>query len=94
MNEKTRDKSKDDLLKFPCSYPLKVIGRNTEQFYAVVGAIIERHVPEGNSITYTGRKSSGDKYLALTATFRAESREQLSAIYEALNDHELVLFTL
>ena len=85
---------KKDLLKFPCYYPLKAIGRNTDQFYSVVGEIIERYVPGGNGITYTGRKSRGDRYLAITATFRAESREQLSAIYEALNGHELVLLTL
>lgn len=94
MDDKGRDNSEGELLKFPCSYPLKVIGKNTNEFHAVVSAIIERYIPESDSITYTGRISSGDKYLSITATFRAESQEQLSMIYEALNGNELVLFTL
>ena len=88
------DNRKEELIKFPCSYPLKVIGRNTNEFYSAVSAIIERHVPEGESITYSGRTSSGDKYLSITATFSAESSEQLSAIYQELSGHELVLITL
>jgi putative lipoic acid-binding regulatory protein len=94
MNRKGRDDSEGQLLKFPCPYFLKVIGKNTNQFYSVVGSIIERHVPETESISYAGRTSSGDKYLAITATFKAESQEQLSEIYAALNRHDLVLLTL
>ena len=82
------------LMDFPCSYPLKVIGKNTNEFYSVVAAIIERHVPDGSRITYTGRVSSGEKYLSITATFSAESQEQLTAIYRELSGHRLVLFTL
>jgi uncharacterized protein len=82
------------LMDFPCSYPLKVIGKNTNEFYSTVSAIIERHVSDGSRITYTDRVSSGDKYLSITATFSAESQEQLAAIYRELNDHRLVLFTL
>lgn len=94
MSGKEHDNPKDQLIKFPCSYPLKVIGKNTNEFYSVVSTIIERHVPESDSITYTSRVSSGDKYLSITAAFHAENQEQLTAIYEDLNGHELVLFTL
>jgi putative lipoic acid-binding regulatory protein len=83
-----------EVMEFPCSFPLKVIGKNTQEFYAVVSAIIEKHVPGNDRITYSGRSSSGDKYLSITATFLAESREQLDAVYSDLNKHELVLYTL
>lgn len=79
---------------FPCSYPLKVMGKNTNEFYSVVCAIIERHVPEGNEITYSARTSSGDKYLSITATFTMESRDQMDAIYRDLKANHLVLMTL
>jgi putative lipoic acid-binding regulatory protein len=82
------------LMDFPCSYPLKVIGKNTNEFYSTVSAIIEKHVPDSSRISYTDRVSSGDKYLSITATFSAESQEQLTAIYRELSDHKLVLFTL
>lgn len=88
------DDNAKDLMKFPCPYHLKVIGKNTNEFYSVVSAIIEKHVPGSNEIAYSGRASSGDKYLSITATFPAESREQLTAIYRDLNGHELVLITL
>lgn len=87
------NEAKDELMEFPCSYPLKVIGKNTNEFYSVVSAIIEKYVRKSDEITYSGRVSSGDKYLSITATFPAESREQLTAIYRELNGHELVLLT-
>ena len=89
MNEREKK-----LMDFPCSYPLKVIGKNTNEFYSVVAAIVERHVPDSSGITYTSRVSSGEKYLSITATFSAESQEQLTAIYRELNDHRLVVYTL
>jgi len=82
------------LLQFPCSYPLKVLGQNTNAFHPMVSAIIEKHVAEGAEVTYFTRVSSGDKYMSITATFIAQSQEQLSTIYEELNQHELVLITL
>ena len=87
-------KERASLLQFPCSYPLKVLGQNTNAFYAMVSAVIEKHVAEGTEITYLTRVSSGDKYMSITATFIAQSQQQLSAIYEELNRHELVLITL
>ena len=87
-------KERASLLQFPCPYPLKVLGQNTNAFYAMVSAIIEKHVVEGAEVTYFTRVSSGDKYMSITATFIAQSQEQLNAIYEELNQHELVVATL
>ena len=87
-------KEQRSLLQFPCSYPLKVLGQNTNAFQAMVRAIIEKHIGEGAEVTYFTRVSSGDKYMSVTATFIAQSQEQLNAIYEELNQHELVLTTL
>ena len=79
---------------FPCSYVLKVMGKNTHEFYSVVSAIIERHVPTPSEIAYSSRTSRGNKYLSITATFTMEKRAQMEAIYEDLNAHHLVLMTL
>jgi hypothetical protein len=70
------------------------MGKNTDEFYAVVSAIIEKHTAEGDEVTYHSRTSSGDKYISITATLSAQDQEQLTAIYEELNRHELVLTTL
>ncbi len=85
---------KGTLFQFPCPYPLKVMGRNTSEFYSAVSTIVEKHVAPGNEITYSSRTSSGEKYLSITATFPAESQEQLYALYKELNEHDLVLMTL
>ena len=85
---------KPKLLQFPCSYPLKVMGKNTHEFYAVVSAIIGSHLTGSGDATYHSTTSSGGKYLSVTATFQAQSEEQLAAIYKELNQSALVLMTL
>jgi uncharacterized protein len=81
-------------IQFPCLYPLKVMGKNTHEFYTVVSAIIGGHIAEGDEVTYHSRTSSGGKFISVTATFRAQSQEQLNGIYDDLNHHELVVMTL
>ncbi len=70
------------------------MGRNTNAFHAAVTAIIEKHVAATCQVAYSTRMSSQDTYMSITATFIAESSTQLSAIYEELSRHELVLMTL
>ncbi len=80
-------------MEFPCIFPLKAIGKDTGEFEAVVAEIVRRHVP--NFVDdITTRSSSGGKYLAVTATFVATSREQLDALYRELSAHELVLMLM
>jgi len=80
-------------LQFPCSFPVKVMGHNSEAFSSAIRVIVERHAAVGD-ISYSSQPSSRDKYLSITATFTAQSKEQLNALYQELNDHELVLMTL
>ena len=83
----------DTCFTFPCTFPLKVMGQNNEAFEAAVRDVLQRHL--GSSpVTYARRPSSGGKYLSLTATFTATSREQLDALYRELNGLELVVMTL
>ncbi|HEY4723266.1 MAG TPA: DUF493 domain-containing protein [Anaerolineae bacterium] len=42
----------------------------------------------------TSRTSNGGKYLSVTATFIADSREQLDGLYQELSDHARVLMLL
>jgi uncharacterized protein len=86
-------KKTDTCFQFPCSYPLKVMGLNTEIFEAVIAAIFEKHVSP-DQISYSRRLSRGGKYLSITGTFTARSKDQLDALYRELNDHDLVVMTL
>ena len=82
-----------DLLAYPCTFPLKVVGLNAESFERAVREVLRKHLGD-NVVEYEARRSSGGKYLSVTATFAAESREQVEAIYRELKGHELVVMTL
>ncbi len=79
---------------FPCSFPLKAFGRDSDDFEAVVIEIVRRHVPDLDDSAVSIRLSSGSAYRAVTATFTARSREQLDALYLELSRHEQVLMVL
>ncbi len=85
---------KEKLMTFPCSFPLKVMGENTSEFYSVVCTIIEKHVGANSEVAYSVRTSSGEKYMSITATFSARSEEQLAALYKELGEHRLIKFAL
>ena len=80
-------------IEFPCSFPLKVMGLNSELFEPAMRMVFETYVRTG-PIAYTKQPSSSGKYVSITVTFTAVSREQLDALYRALNNHELVVMTL
>ena len=83
-----------DIFHFPCSFPIKAFGRNSDDFEALVIAIVRRHAPDLDDRAVTSRTSSGDAYRAVTATFTAYSRAQLDALYTELSGHEQVLMVL
>ena len=81
-------------LQFPCSFPIKAMGLADEGFDSQVVGIVRRHSPDILEGAVTTRASSGGKYLAVTVTIHAQSREQLDAIYQDLVACEQVLFAI
>ena len=81
----------EDLLKFPCPFPLKAIGKGKDDFEEVVLSIVNRHVSTLGEDSVKSRPSKQGKYLAVTVTFTAQSKTQLEAIYQELGTHEQVL---
>lgn len=84
----------DTIWNFPCPFPLKAFGRNSDDFEALVVEIVRRHAPDLDDSAVSRRTSDGDTYRAVTATFMAHSREQLDALYAELNSHEQILMVL
>lgn len=82
------------LLEFPCRFPIKAMGRNSEEFVRVVTGIIlsEAELHAGEAITTSPSKAGN--YLALTAVIDAQSQTQLDSIYQALTDSDLVVMAL
>ena len=79
---------------YPQQVPLKVVGDNGDDLRDALNAALARHLPEGTTVEFEMRESSGGKYVALTATFMAESREQLINVYTELRQCEAVRFLL
>jgi len=82
------------LLEFPCHFPLKVIGKNVEEFEIQVMGVVHKHVIEADTAQCRRRLSAGNKYLALTISFMAQSQEQLDSIYTELKTLEHVMVML
>lgn len=78
------DLSREEL-KFPCEYPIKVIGLATDPFKKTILDIVYQHFKKKISddlISY--KMSKNNKYLSITVNFRAESRSHVDAIYSDL----------
>ncbi len=84
----------DSPFEFPCSFPIKVMGRHEPDFEALVVAMIEGHVGSIPAENVRSRESSGGRYLSVTVTVTAESRAQLDDVYRTLTASEQVLFVL
>jgi len=84
----------DELFQFPCEFPIKVMGRDSESFRSLTLAIVERHAGPLAAANITERPSRRGRFLALTYTIRAESRAQLDRIYQELTDSGVVLVVL
>ena len=82
----------ESLLKFPTDLPIKVFGRNDDEFRAAVVEIIEKHY--GKAYTVTEQQSKQAAYVSLTIVVRAESRAQLDAVYQDFVGCERILMAL
>jgi putative lipoic acid-binding regulatory protein len=84
----------ETLFVFPCDYPLKVMGRRSDDFRSLVLGIMQKHVGSIAPEQIEERPSKDGNYLSLTCTFQATSREQLDALYRDLTSCERVLIVL
>jgi putative lipoic acid-binding regulatory protein len=83
-----------ELLQFPLDFPIKVVGVNENGFVHAITHIAKQFDPQFDPATIALRESGGGKYLGLTITVRATSREQLDDLYRALSTHPLARWVL
>ncbi len=86
--------SPDTHLEFPCTFPIKAMGLSGTDFDLLVVEIVTRHTGPLNEGAVTLRPSSNGKYVSVTVTIHAESKQQLDAVYRELTAHERVLMAL
>jgi putative lipoic acid-binding regulatory protein len=84
----------EPLLTFPCEFIIKVFGVASNEFEATVISIIREHIADIREDAFRTRPSKDGKYIAMTITINAISREQLDEIYRDLTKNPLVLMAL
>ena len=81
------------LIEYPCDFPIKIMGRTEPGFAQAIVEVVKRHA-ELDPSNVEMRLSKKNRYLSITCTIRATSREQLDELYRELCDHPGVLMVL
>ena len=82
------------LIEYPCEFPIKIMGHTQAGFAQSVLEVVSRHAPDFDGATMAMKTSKHGKYLSITCTINATSREQLDALYQELCDHPMVVMVL
>lgn len=94
MSDSDSGESALALLEYPGRFPLKVFGKDNEDFESVVVDLVRARIPEAEHIEINRRLSSGGKFVALTLTFTVHTQQQLEDIYQDLYQCEQVVMSL
>lgn len=88
------DNRDESLLKFPCQFPVKAMGRTGPELEIAIMEIFGRHVPDipQGAVKFVASKKGN--YTSITVTINAQSKQQLDDIYRDLSACEHVLYAL
>ena len=88
------DLRKDSLIEYPSLFPIKVMGLSQDGFVHALVDVAKQFDPHFDAASVELRPSTGGKYLGVTLTVTATSREQLDNLYRALTSHPMVKVVL
>jgi putative lipoic acid-binding regulatory protein len=86
--------SDDSVLEFPCPFPIKLMGRDTPEFRATARALVEKHAGEIADEAVQAALSRNGRFVSVTITITATSKQQLDDIYREVTAHSDVLMAL
>lgn len=84
----------ESLIQYPCQFPIKVMGLRVDGFVHAVTYIAKQFDPAFDASTIELRESKAGKYLGVTITVTATSRDQLDSLYQTLSTHPMVKVVL
>lgn len=88
---KQEENPTESLLQFPCSFPIKALGKATEDLSTLVVEIIQRYCSDVlPASAITTRPSRNGNYIAVTVTIEAHNQQQLDNIYLGLTSNEKI----
>lgn len=82
------------ILDFPCDFPIKMMGKDRPAFHDAARAVIEQHAGPIDENAVRASNSRNGRFVSLTITIRANSQQQLDAIYVDLSAHDEILVAL
>lgn len=97
MNKKQQQTDQDkiqQLIDFPCLFPIKVVGVQTNHFETAINSVIKPRCKQFDANRTQKNESKNGKYLSLTCQVWVTSQKQLDDIYQALTSHPEVKYVL
>jgi putative lipoic acid-binding regulatory protein len=88
------DARKESLIEYPSRFPIKVMGANVAELVPGLIEVAKQFDADFEGASVELRPSRAGKYLGVTLTINATSREQLDDLYRALTSHPLVKVVL
>jgi uncharacterized protein len=82
------------LIEYPSAFPIKVMGLQVDGFVEAMTSIALQFDPGFDPASIETRPSKAGKYLGITLTVTATSREQLDELYRTLSTHPMVKVVL
>jgi putative lipoic acid-binding regulatory protein len=84
----------ESLIEYPSPFPIKVMGVKVDGLVSAITHIAHQFDAAFDASTIELRESTGGKYLGITITVTATSREQLDELYRTLSTHPMVKVVL
>ena len=84
----------ESLIQYPSLFPIKVMGLKVDGLVHAIVQIAREFDSSFDAGTVELRQSKGGKYLGVTITITATSREQLDELYRTLSTHPMVKVVL
>jgi putative lipoic acid-binding regulatory protein len=86
--------SDESVMTFPCSFPIKLMGRESAVFRQTARELVEKHTGPLEDGAIESSLSRNGRFVSITITVVAESREQLDNIYRDATAHDDVIMAL
>ena len=86
--------SDESVMHFPCSFPIKLMGRESGEFRQTMRDLVEKHTGPLDDEAIQSSLSRNGRFVSVTITVVAESREQLDNIYRDATAHDDVIMAL
>ena len=84
----------ESVMQFPCSFPIKLMGRESGEFRQAARELVEKHTGPLDDEAFQASLSRNGRFVSITITVVAESREQLDNIYRDATAHDDVIMAL